>query len=364
MKKRKSGIYAVILVFLLLACKCAVAQNFIDKLHKKNLRFIVNPIAQSNPETGFKFGIAVNYYFKISNDSNIRSSNAFLQVGYTTKRQLILEPFWNIFTKKEKYIIRGRAGYLDFFDYYWGIGSFADVNARESLRYKRLYFQNRFLRKLKHNWYAGVQVRYSRLQEIKWNGAIPNVLGANESNVFGIGPNLQADYRNNQFSPQKGWYADFYWSYFGKWNKQYSKFNEMQVDIRRYIPIKKKYQILALQAFGLFTNGAVPFRELPRLGSGSIMRGYFEGRFRDFNYMAMQAELRQPIWKLIHGSAFLSFGEVGSTINNFSLNNLKSAAGFGLRILFNKKENLFARFDFAWNNEGQTNFYVRVNEAF
>ena len=364
LKKTTNGIYSLILVFVLLAGNCSVAQKIIDKLHNKNLRFIVNPIAQSNPETGFKFGIAVNYYFKISKDSSIRSSNAFMQIGYTTKRQFIMEPFWNIFTNKEKYIIRGRAGYLDFFDYYWGIGSNTSLSERESLRYKRIYFQNRILKKVKSNWYAGGLFRYSSIEDIKWDGDAPIVLGALESNVLGIGPNLQADFRDNQFSPQKGWYADFYWLYFSKWNARFSEFNEMQVDIRRYIPLKQKYQILAFQAFGLFTHGAVPFRELPRLGSGSIMRGYFEGRFRDYNYMAMQAELRQPIWKLIHGSAFVSFGEVGPQLNKFSVNNLKSAAGVGLRILFNKKENLFARFDFAWNNEGQTNFYIRVNEAF
>ncbi len=364
LRRKANYILLIVLSQLMLSWNSAFAQKLLDKLYSKNLKFIVNPIIQSSPETGFKFGIAANYYFKISKDSTIRSSNAFIQVGYTTKAQFILEPFWNLYTKREKLIIRGRAGFLDFSDYYWGIGSKSELNARESLRYNRLYLQNRVLRKIKNNYYLGAQFRYSNIQNIEWYEEIPNVLGALKSNVLGIGPNLQADFRDNQFSPQKGWYADFYWSYFGKWNANYSEFNEIQLDVRRYISFKKKYQILALQAFGLFTNGDVPFRELPRLGSGGLMRGYFEGRFRDKNYVAMQAEWRQPIWKLIHGSAFMSIGEVTDNARTFGINNLKSSAGLGLRILFNKKENLFARFDFAWNNEGQTNFYIRVNEAF
>ena len=36
----------------------------------------------------------------------------------------------------------------------------------------------------------------------------------------------------------------------------------------------------------------------------------------------------------------------------------------GLRILLNKKESVFARFDFAVNNEGGTGFYIRINDAF
>jgi len=364
LRKKEASILIIIFAVLLLGSTNLAAQKLLDKLYSKNLRFIVNPIIQSNPETGFKFGIAANYYFKISKDSSIRSSNTFIQVGYTTKKQFILEPFWNLYTRHENLIIRGRAGFLDFSDFYWGIGSKTELSNKESLRYKRFYFQNKILKKLKSNWYLGGNVRYSRLQNIEWFGEIPNVLGAFESSVLGIGPNLQADFRDNQFSPQKGWYADFYWSYFGKWGAAYSAFDEIQVDIRRYIPTKKQYQLLALQAFGLFTNGAVPFRELPRMGSGNLMRGFFEGRFRDHNYMAAQAEWRQPIWKLIHASAFISAGAVAPNVKSFALNNLKSAAGVGLRILFNKKETLFARFDFAWNNEGQTYFYIRVNEAF
>jgi hypothetical protein len=36
----------------------------------------------------------------------------------------------------------------------------------------------------------------------------------------------------------------------------------------------------------------------------------------------------------------------------------------GVRILLNKKESVFARFDFAFNNEGGTGFYIRINDAF
>jgi hypothetical protein len=71
---------------------------------------------------------------------------------HNTRQVHILEPFWNLFTKNEKFIIRGRAGFLDFSDYYWGIGSNSELSNRESLRYNRVYFQNRVLRKIKTNY--------------------------------------------------------------------------------------------------------------------------------------------------------------------------------------------------------------------
>jgi hypothetical protein len=57
-------------------------------------------------------------------------------------------------------------------------------------------------------------------------------------------------------------------------------------------------------------------------------------------------------------------GEVANEIRKFNSQSLKSTAGMGLRILLNKKESVFARFDFAFNNEGGTGFYIRINDAF
>jgi hypothetical protein len=94
------------------------------------------------------------------------------------------------------------------------------------------------------------------------------------------------------------------------------------------------------------------------------MRGYFEGRFRDKNYLAAQVEWRQPIYKFIHASAFFSAGEVAPEIDLFKISTMKFTGGGGLRILLNKKEAIFARVDFAFNNEGGTGFYIRINDAF
>jgi outer membrane protein assembly factor BamA len=182
--------------------------------------------------------------------------------------------------------------------------------------------------------------------------------------VAGAGPNVQADFRDNPFSPQKGWYADVYYARLGSWLGGTHAFNEVQVDLRCYLPLRKPFQVLAFQAFGNFTQGSVPFRELPRLGSSFLMRGYFEGRFRDYNYLAAQMEWRQPLYKWLHASAFMAVGEVAPEIRLFNTQSLKSAAGVGLRILLNKKESVFARFDFAVNNEGGTGFYIRINDAF
>lgn len=354
---------------LLLAAGQLGAQSLWQKLNperllSKNLRFIANPIIQNSPETGLKMGLAGNYFFKAGSDTLTRSSNIYLQIAYTTKNQFILEPIWNIFTPGEKYILRGRAGYLDFTDHFWGIGPTAAEFNKTDLSYNRIYLQNKILRRVRGNWFAGLNMRYSDIHALFWNENIPNVPGAEGSVVAGLGPNIQADFRDNPFSPQKGWYADVYYSYFGKFLRGQYTFDEWQFDLRGYIPTRKKHQVLALQAFANFTQGDIPFRELPRLGSAFLMRGFFEGRFRDFQYVAAQAEWRQPVWKWLHASAFLSAGEVAPSIRQLGLERIKVTGGAGLRILLNPKEYIFARLDFAFNNEGGTGVYIRINDAF
>jgi hypothetical protein len=335
-----------------------------DKVFGKNLRFIGNPIVQNSPETGLKMGVAGNYLFKNGSDSLTRSSNAYLQIAYTTKSQFIFEPIWNVFSPGEKYIFRGRAGYLNFTDQFWGIGPDAEQVNSIDLSYQRFYLQSKVLRKVYRNWFAGGALRYSKLYALKWSGESPNVEGNSGSTVAGLGPNLQADFRDNPFSPQRGWYFDVYYAAFGKFAGGTHRFDEFQADVRYYRPLKQPYQVLAFQLFGLFTQGNIPFRELPRLGSSFLMRGYFEGRFRDRNYLAGQVELRQPIYKWLHASAFLALAEVAPSIDEFSLMRVKSTAGLGLRVLLNKKETVFARFDVAVNNEGGLGVYIRINDAF
>jgi outer membrane protein assembly factor BamA len=339
-------------------------RNRFEKLFSKDLKFIGNPIIQNSPETGIKMGLAGNYFFKTSKDSFTRSSNTYLQIAYTTKRQFIFEPIWNIFSPHEKYIFRGRAGYLDFTDHYWGLGPSAGQQAKQDLSYKRIYIQSKLLRNIYSKWFVGINYRYSYIYNIRWASDIPEVDGNEGSLVSGFGPNIQADFRENPFSPRKGWYLDVFWSGFGRGTGSEFAFSQFQIDYRHYIPLWSDRQVLALELFGDFSGGELPFRELPRLGSSFLMRGFFEGRFRDRQYAAFQAEWRQPVYKRIHASAFAGAGEVAPNLDAFQFDRIKLAGGLGLRFLLNPSESVFVRFDFAFNNEGNTGFYIRINDAF
>jgi outer membrane translocation and assembly module TamA len=93
------------------------------------------------------------------------------------------------------------------------------------------------------------------------------------------------------------------------------------------------------------------------------MRGYYEGRFRDRNYITGQLEFRQMIWKRIGVVGFLGAGQVNDKTTKLSLSEFKPSYGFGLRYVIDLEEKINVRADFAWGT-GTNGVYFGINHAF
>ena len=81
-----------------------------------------------------------------------------------------------------------------------------------------------------------------------------------------------------------------------------------------------------------FLAGSSPFYLLPAMGSDEMMRGYYNGRFRDRNLLAGQTELRYRLTDRFGVVGFVGTGEVFHT--TFDFNQLKPDYGGGLRYFF------------------------------
>ena len=344
-----------------------------NALTNRKLSFIPIPVVQSSPETGLKVGLALDYFFNTDKDTLLdekptRDSYAWVQALYSFRNQVAIEPFWQIYTKDEQWFLRGRGGYLDFNERFWGVGNqtlartdYADIY------YNRYYFQGRVLKKVYQKFFAGINYNYSNTQNITLEGAEESLygeaLGTQKSIVSGWGTTLSFDYRDNPFSPTKGWYLDLSITHhYRKFGSQFN-YKELQIDARKYFRIGEK-DFLGLQTFVHKTDGDVPLRELPRLGGPNIMRGYFMGRYRDKEMFATQVEYRKPISKLFVVATFASMGAVAPELYMLKTRDLRYSYGAGLRVLVNKAKNLYARFDFAMTAQGDSGFYFRIADAF
>jgi hypothetical protein len=94
------------------------------------------------------------------------------------------------------------------------------------------------------------------------------------------------------------------------------------------------------------------------------MRGYYLGRFRDRNMIAVQAEYRiVPIWWRLGAVVFGGFGDVADEPGDFALGDLKYSIGGGFRFLLIPAERIALRADFGFG-DGDSGFYITLGEAF
>jgi len=342
-----------------------------DSLVNREVKLIPMPIFQSSPETGLRAGFSIDYFFNTGKQVDslpTRDSFAWLIATYSTRKQLMIEPIWQIYTNKEKYLLRGQAGYIDFSEYFWGIGNeVLPAAAAPSIFYSRTYFQGEFLRQIVPNIFAGLQVQANLTQNLIFDNALnqllDGVLGSAGSRTVGMGPNVIFDFRDNPFSPVKGGFLELsYTAHHPSLRSAYT-YQETLIDARKYFSFKNT-QFLGFQAVGNFTTGDVPLRELPRLGGSHMMRGMIQGRYRDKNTVAVQAEYRKGLNRFLKLAVFGSSGVVSDKVQHLSLTNAHYAYGIGLRILVNKKKSLYSRIDIARSSEGTNAFYFRLLDAF
>ena len=345
--------------------------SVIQKLQEGNLKFIPIPAFSVSPEKGVSFGLILEYFFNTADSANkkqTRLSNAYVNLQYSTLKQGVAELVYSIYTNKEKYYLQGAIGFKDFYERYWTFSEDTVDNKNfRGLTYQQLYLRGKVLKQYSNQLFVGVNYNVNQHRNITFESkatpAIPNVIGLNKSFVVGIGPLLIIDKRDNQFSPQKGWYGEVGARFHQKTLGSRFNYSQYQLDVRRYIVTKPK-GILALHATTTLHGGDVPFLEKQRLGSDKIMRGYFAGRFRDNQFAAAQIEYRYPIGKSFIITAFASAGQTAPTIPEMHLQNMQSSVGGGFRYLANKEKLLYLRFDAGYTKQGNWGFYINLGDAF
>jgi hypothetical protein len=253
-----------------------------DSLALINLKVVPIPILTSTPETGVRFGVALEYFFNSKEkgkNTEARGSYVHGQITYSTKSQLDLSSSWQIFGRGERYVFRGNAGFQRFNERYWGVGNNGAANEDyNSQFYNRIYLESRVYKLLKHQNYFGLALNFSDTYNLTYSKPLSasdlQVEGINGSKVFGLGPAFLHDSRDFPFSAHKGSYAEIYYQYHIPVLGDEYNFGEWMVDLRKYYPVSQ-HNTLAFQFMTRSAIGNVPLRELPRLGSSNLMRGFF-----------------------------------------------------------------------------------------
>lgn len=361
--------FLIIIVFLALFKPASAEQSPIperkDSVQKK-VTFLWFPLILYAPETRLAFGAGETFIFKTSRKDSLTNPSKISGTElYTLNKQLLLTLTSDLYTSSNKYHIISNIGFLRFPNSFYGIGNNTDKTYE---RYDALFIdsKNSFERKISKNFYAGIAQNYRYLDMISYLSygefAKKNIPGEEGGNVSGFGLNASFDNRNNVFFPSKGNYLKFSWMLYDKAFGSNYNFRNYTIDFRKYINVYKE-NILALQLYAENGNGYIPFHMLSMMGGPQLMRGFFQGRFRDKKLAAFQAEARIPIWSIFSLTAFGSIGEVSPKINRFTLKGIKLTGGAGIRMRLLEKQKINMRIDAGFGKDSY-GIYVDFSEAF
>lgn len=142
-------------------------------------------------------------------------------------------------------------------------------------------------------------------------------------------------------------------------------FSQTRIDLQQFVPLFHGHRVFALRALAILSNTSegqqVPFYSAPTYGGLNVGRGYPTFRFRDRNLLALQAEYRYAINKLVNGAIFVDSGQVATRVDAIAWSQFKTTYGVGVR--FGASGGAALRFDLAFGGAGPT-FIFGLGHAF
>ena len=336
-------------------------------------RVIAAPILFYSPETRLGFGGAGSYIFHMAGcEENIRNSTRTRPTSispfvlYTQKKQFIAQLGADLYFKNNDYHLTGEIKFLKYPDKFFGVGSFTPEEAEEDYTSKSASLFLSLLKKLGKGFNIGVQYHVMdwKIVETEGEGELVDgtLPGSREGTISGISLVVNHDTRDNIFFPMKGDFVELNARVYKKFLGSDFDFTDLTLDARKYVKLFSSH-VLAFQSLVKIQSGTVPFLSLARMGGPFVMRGYFEGRFRDKNLLVFQTEYRMPLFWRLGMVGFAGFGNVAEKFSHLRLGELRASYGFGLRFLFDQKEKIQVRMDIAFG-ENSTGFYFSIYEAF
>jgi hypothetical protein len=335
-----------------------------DTVRTAQSKFFPIPILFYTPETGLAGGAAALYLLRDS--TSARPSSITGDAIYTERKQVILELDGDLYWQKETYRLLSSIVFQRFPNKFFGIGNFTALSNEETYTPESFIVQAVLYRKIVSRYNIGPMIRYESvtMREVSPSGQLASgsIVGSKGGKVSGMGLVANWDSRDNTFAAASGSFYQVTAMLYRQAIGSDFHYSDILLDTRHFFEIIPT-QVLAIQAAAEFTGGSVPFQRLVRFGGQNLLRGYFDGRYRDKNGAALQAEYRLPVWWRIGIVGFAGVAQVADQIDHFAMNRFWFAGGIGLRFFWNPKERISLRLDYGIGNNS-SGMYITVTEAF
>ena len=343
-----------------------------DSLQQKRSGFVILPVIFYMPETKLAGGVSVNFYFREPGSAaSSRPSTIMPSITYTQRKQIMSEVVADIYWNDEAYHFMGYIGYKKFPDKFYGIGNDAPASNEENYTPRSAIIRLNLQKKLRSGLNVGIRYEFEhhKLIEVKPGGILAgaDIVGSKGGKIAGTGLLVNRDTRDNIFYPTSGCYCQISASMSNRAVGSDYEFKRYNFDFREYLSLSAS-GVIAFHTYMNIINGTPPFQKMSplggRIGGYNLMRGYYEGRYRDKDMIVFQLEYRiMPLWWRFGLVGFAGLGDVSDKIGNFELRNFKYAVGGGMRFLLNCDEKLNLRLDIGYG-KGSSGIYMTIGEAF
>ncbi len=347
------------------------SENSLDTASFKvnEVKFIGYPYAFYTPETQFALGVGGMLYFRTALLPLQNPSKVTVSGYYTSNSQYYISLKPRIYLPgKKRFYLESDFYYSNDIGKFYGLGN--STSEIENSEYKTTSFGIYLETQIRGVFFKflqnGLLFDYVNVKmEDKMgnpNLSDTSVKGINGGKVGGIGLSFSYDNRDNVSFPSSGGLYKYSMLFYGRFLASDYTYNRYKIDLRQYVSPLKEH-ILAFQLYSDLSTGNPPFFFMPALGGVSRMRGFYEGRYREKNFITVQAEYRKIVWWRLGFAVFYSAGDVFHNFNELRVSDVKQAYGLGLRFVFDPKEKINLRVDFGKTNAG-TGVYFSMDEAF
>jgi outer membrane protein assembly factor BamA len=335
-----------------------------DSLQHFENSFIYLPVIFYTPETKTAFGASMSHFFYPGQKMKNRPSSLTPTFIYTTRKQILAELKTDLYMQDNHLI--GEFQFLKFPETFMGIGNKTSDDEEENFTSQSVNLFLSYQKEISPGLYVGPRYffRDTKILKTADDGILKNktILGSKNGTTSGLGLAVHYDTRDNVFYPTDGVFHQLSgWVFTDFMGSDYN-FRKLNLDMRLYRTFYTNH-VLALRTYFESSFGNVPFQSMAMVGGANLMRGYFQGRYRDKNMLALQAEYRMPLFWNFGLAGFAGLGDVSSEIQKFEVSNFKHCYGFGIRYQIDPKSKLNLRLDFGFG-KNSSGTYISISEAF
>jgi len=369
MKKKIHSAFAVLFLFLEIVCvQLSAAQSpEKDSSRTKPIGLYPIPILFYTPETGIAGGAAALYLYRDPlADSANRPTNFTGDIIYSEKEQIIVELNGDMYFGNGVYRLFTNTAFKKFPNKFFGIGNNNSSDAEENYTPRSFFIKAVFSKNVYSRINIGPILRFETTSILETApagllapGTIP---GSRGGFVSGLGLVVNWDSRDNTFASYSGSFYQLTTLLYRRAFGSSFSYDDIQLDVRKFFEVLPS-QVLAIQGVVENINGVAPFQNLAHFGGASLLRGYFEGQYRDKTSIALQAEYRIPLLWRVGAVAFAGIGQVADNAIRWRAGEFKFSGGAGLRLVMNTEDRVALRIDLGYG-ENSTGLYISATEAF